>query len=99
MAEAFARGRGERFEWPDVAVDEGGELLCRVWAAIRSSGTPARAAAVACPARREWPVIRRRQAGGLGARPEHPGDASPEMRSGDEVAQIRVNTARVPPRA
>lgn len=29
----------------------------RVWAAIRSRGTPARAALVACPARSEWAVM------------------------------------------
>jgi hypothetical protein len=31
---------------------------CRVWAAIRSTVMPARAALVAWPARSEWPLIR-----------------------------------------
>jgi hypothetical protein len=60
--------------------------LWRVWAAIRSRATPARAALVACPARSEWAVIRSAgQAGGSGAFAEHDGDGL----SGDRFAGDR----------
>ena len=46
------------FQRADVVLDRVEMRRCRVWAAIRARSTPARAAVVACPARREWPVIR-----------------------------------------
>lgn len=55
QAEVPAGGDGQGLHGPDVVLDEDPELA--VWAAMRSSATPAAAAVVAYPARREWPVM------------------------------------------